>query len=93
MSGESSCAARTGDGDSSGPWKHDGWMGWWHRGWWHEGEALPVLSAVLVAAEFAPGDLVIVEGVQSVRPGAPVRVQGEDAAAEVSAGAAPPAKL
>lgn len=50
-------------------------------------------SAVLVAAEFAPGDLVIVEGVQSVRPGAPVRVQGEDAAAEVSAGAAPPAKL
>lgn len=33
-------------------------------------------SAVLVDAAFLPGDLVIVEGVQAVRPGAPVRVQG-----------------
>jgi RND family efflux transporter MFP subunit len=50
-------------------------------------------NAVLVAAEFAPGDLVIVEGVQSVRPGAPVRVQGETAAAETSGAADSPAKL
>jgi len=33
-------------------------------------------TEVLVDAAFEPGDLVIVEGVQSVRPGAPVRVQG-----------------
>lgn len=50
-------------------------------------------NAVLVAAEFAPGDLVIVEGVQSVRPGAPVRVQGETAAAETGGAADSPAKL
>lgn len=36
---------------------------------------------VLVSADFLPGDLVVVEGVQSVRPGAPVRVQGQDATA------------
>ncbi len=47
---------------------------------------------VLVEAEFAPGDLVIVEGVQAVRPGAPVRVQGDEAAA-ASRGGAAPAKL
>lgn len=34
-------------------------------------------QAVMVDADFQPGDLVIVEGVQSVRPGAPVTVQGE----------------
>ncbi|MCA0205199.1 MAG: efflux RND transporter periplasmic adaptor subunit [Proteobacteria bacterium] len=34
-------------------------------------------QAVMVEADFQPGDLVIVEGVQSVRPGAPVTLQGE----------------
>ena len=32
---------------------------------------------VLVNAELAPGDMVITEGVQNVRPGAPVRAAGE----------------
>ena len=50
-------------------------------------------TEVLVEAAFAPGDLVVVEGVQSVRPGAPVRVQGEEAAAEASGGGNAPAKL
>lgn len=45
-------------------------------------------TEVLVAADFAPGDLVVVEGVQSVRPGAPVRVQGQDATATAPQGAA-----
>lgn len=34
-------------------------------------------DAVMVEADFQPGDLVIVEGVQSVRPGAPVTLRGE----------------
>ncbi len=50
-------------------------------------------KAVLVQADFAPGDLVIVEGVQAVRPGAPVRVQGEAATAGVEQTATAPAKL
>lgn len=50
-------------------------------------------TAVMVEADFAPGDLVIVEGVQSVRPGAPVRVQGDAATAGAAPGAVTPAKL
>lgn len=38
-------------------------------------------TAVLVDAAFEPGDLVVVEGVQAVRPGAEVQVRGEDATA------------
>lgn len=34
-------------------------------------------SAVMVDAAFEPGDLVVVEGVQAVRPGAPVQVRDE----------------
>ncbi len=34
-------------------------------------------EVVMVEADFQPGDLVVVEGVQSVRPGAPVTLQGE----------------
>jgi RND family efflux transporter MFP subunit len=50
-------------------------------------------TEVLVDAAFLPGDLVIVEGVQAVRPGAPVRVQGAEGGALVPAkgAAAPPA--
>jgi RND family efflux transporter MFP subunit len=48
---------------------------------------------VLVEAEFAPDDLVIVEGVQSVRPGAPVQVQDEQTTAVAPANNATPASL
>lgn len=50
-------------------------------------------TEVLVDGAFLPGDLVIVEGVQAVRPGAPVRVQGAEAGALMPArgAAAPPA--
>ena len=36
---------------------------------------------VLVEAAFEPGDLVVIEGVQSVRPGAEVEVRGAEASA------------
>lgn len=50
-------------------------------------------TEVLVDAAFLPGDLVIVEGVQAVRQGAPVTVQGAEAGGLVPAkgAAAPPA--
>lgn len=48
-------------------------------------------TEVLVDAAFLPGDLVIVEGVQAVRAGAPVRVQGlEGGAVQPAKGAAAP---
>lgn len=61
-------------------WSREGAYVWVVR----EGQAtrLPVRilqrsdTQVLVQAEFAPGDLVIVEGVQAVRAGAPVSVDG-----------------
>lgn len=74
-------------------WNRDGAFVWVVR----EGKAarLPIRilqrseTAVLVEAAFAPGDLVVVEGVQAVRPGAEVEVAGEDATAvAVSSGAA-----
>lgn len=77
-------------------WSREGAYVWVIRG--GVAERLPVrilqrsAGAVLVEAAFAPGDLVIVEGVQSVRPGASVRVQGDEAAA-ASAGGPAPAKL
>lgn len=66
-------------------WNRDGAFVWVVR----EGKAarVPIRilqrseTAVLVEAEFAPGDLVVVEGVQSVRPGAEVQVVGKDATA------------
>lgn len=66
-------------------WNRDGAFVWVVR----DGKAarLPIRilqrseSEVLVEAAFAPGDLVVVEGVQAVRPGAEVEVAGEDATA------------
>lgn len=73
-------------------WNRDGAFVWVVR----EGKAarLPVRilqrsdRAVLVEAAFAPGDLVVVEGVQAVRPGAEVQVVGEDATAVAATSAA-----
>lgn len=48
---------------------------------------------VLIEAEFEDGDLVIVEGVQSVRPGAPVQVQDEAATAAAPTGNTAPTGL
>ncbi|PLL12713.1 efflux RND transporter periplasmic adaptor subunit [Tabrizicola sp. TH137] len=76
-------------------WSRDGAFVWVVR----EGKAarLPIRilqrseAEVLVEAEFAPGDLVVVEGVQAVRPGAEVQVVGEDATAVATTSA--PASL
>ncbi|MDP2084671.1 MAG: efflux RND transporter periplasmic adaptor subunit, partial [Gemmobacter sp.] len=76
-------------------WSREGAFVWVVR----EGRAarLPVRilqrseTEVLVDAAFLPGDLVIVEGVQAVRPGAPVRVQGrEGGTLQPASGAAVP---
>ena len=74
-------------------WSREGAYVWVVR----EGKAtrLPVRIAqreaerVLVEAAFEPGDLVVIEGVQAVRPGAEVEVRGADGA---QAGADPDAK-
>lgn len=61
-------------------WARDGAYVWVVRGGRAVRQGLRILqrseSEVLVEAGFQPGDLVIVEGVQSVREGAPVQVQG-----------------
>lgn len=49
-------------------------------------------ETVLVEAELAPGELVVTEGVQTLRPGAEVSVVGPEAEAEASAAAAAPSK-
>ena len=64
-------------------WNRDGAFVWVVR----EGKAarLPIRilqrseTEVLVEADFAPGDRVVVEGVQAVRPGAEVQIAGEEA--------------
>ena len=74
-------------------WSREGAYVWVVR----EGKAtrLPVrimqreAERVLVEAAFEPGDLVVIEGVQAVRPGAEVEVRGADGA---QAGADPDAK-
>jgi RND family efflux transporter MFP subunit len=74
-------------------WSREGAYVWVVR----EGKAtrLPVRIAqreaewVLVEAAFEPGDLVVIEGVQAVRPGAEVEVRGAE---EAQAGADPEAK-
>jgi RND family efflux transporter MFP subunit len=74
-------------------WSREGAYVWVVR----EGKAtrLPVRIAqreaerVLVEAAFEPGDLVVIEGVQAVRPGAEVEVRGAE---EAQAGADPDAK-
>jgi RND family efflux transporter MFP subunit len=74
-------------------WSREGAYVWVVR----EGKAtrLPVRIAqreaerVLVEAAFEPGDLVVIEGVQAVRPGAEVEVRGAEKA---QAGADPDAK-
>lgn len=78
-------------------WSRDGAFVWVVRDGVAERLSVRILqrseTAVLVEADFLPGDLVIVEGVQAVRPGAPVQVRGEAATAGASEGAVTPAKL
>ncbi|MDR5651477.1 efflux RND transporter periplasmic adaptor subunit [Ruixingdingia sedimenti] len=76
-------------------WSGDGSFVWLVR----EGKAaqLPVrivqrnADAVLIEADLAPGDLVVTEGVQALRPGAPVTVAPENGAAAGLTQAAVPA--
>jgi RND family efflux transporter MFP subunit len=76
-------------------WSSDGSYVWVVR----EGTArrVPVQIAqrtatqVLLRAEFAPGDLVVTEGVQSLRPGGAATVRGAPPPAAPDAGAAAPA--
>lgn len=62
-------------------WSREGAFVWVVRGGTATRLPITILQradqAVMVEADFQPGDLVIVEGVQSVRPGAPVTLQGE----------------
>lgn len=63
-------------------WNREGAFVWVVRDGKAERLAVRILqrseTEVLVDADFAPGDLVIVEGVQAVRPGAPVQLQPEE---------------
>jgi RND family efflux transporter MFP subunit len=78
-------------------WNREGAFVWVVREGMAQRQPIRILQRsereVLVEADFAEGDRVITEGVQSVRPGAPVRVQGDEAAIGSAAGDAPPAKL
>ena len=67
-------------------WGRDGAYVWVVRA--EKSERLPVTivqrgsDAVLLRADFLPGDLVVTEGVQNLRPGGEVAVQGSAKAAE-----------
>lgn len=73
-------------------WSREGAYVWVVRA--GKAERLPVrilqrnADRVLVEAAFQPGDLVVIEGVQSVRPGAEVTVRGAEGAPSASAEAA-----